>query len=135
MNGMKSFLRLWKLIALFLACGTMVCSGQEAEKKPAPALVEVSVMGAVKNPNKYRLKSPISIEQAFARAGGWNGVGEGDAPAKFCRLRQHLDGKEVATKINIHIDPKTRHLSVLDQEWICYRLADGDVLDLPYAIF
>ena len=97
---------------------------------PDPSVAEVRVIGPVQHRGKYRMKTPATIEQAFALAGGWSGSGENGIPAKFCRLEHFVDGKTVSTRISIHIDRKTGQIQVLDQTWKDYHLEEGDLIEL-----
>lgn len=102
--------------------------------------IKVSVDGCVKHPGMYRLQNPATIEQAFARAGGWNGKGgvasESDhIPAKECRLIQRQKGSSTKTRIPVHIDEVTGRLTVTDPKWLGYYLTKGDAVSLPEVYF
>ncbi len=101
---------------------------------PDPSVAEVRVGGPVQRPGKYRMKTPATIEQAFAEAGGWSGSGEDGIPAKFCSLTHDVDGESVHTRVRIHIDRKTKQITVLDQDWKDYHLAEGDEIVLAEVL-
>ena len=102
---------------------------------PDPLVAEVRVGGPVQHPDKYRMKKPATIEQAFVQAGGWSGPDENGMPPKRCRLTHAVDGQIVNTIIRIHIDPKTKQIEVLDQTWKDYHLMDADEILLPGVWF
>ncbi len=122
------------------SAGESAVKAPAAEPKPAkvepqPATVLVSVQGEVKNPSDQRLPVPATIDQAFAKAGGWTIIGEFDSPPKYCKLIQGSGDNRKTTEIKILIDPKTKILKVVDEKWKDYHLRDGDRLVLPRIIF
>lgn len=114
---------------LLVFLGTLdLAKAQEADASG----ITVSVLGCVKTPGKYQLKTGATIERALAKAGGWNGVGEFDVPAKRVRLVQCLNGKQ--TDVAVSYDTRTKQFSVLDSKWKAYHLAEGDSLELPMVV-